>query len=214
MTTFFGDPASPSSWAAAPLLPRTSPARFHAKSTIRPGWSARATNRSRGISPIMSTCTIYRPNSLRMRTYAMGDFLKAFGMNTYAKYTGRRVPPTPKNQKNKIAAWPSCIPGTPFRVAFRADFTLDGDSRGKLPLLIRAVEADRSSCRVAEGFGPDEATTTGPAVFNWSQVPIPARFAGDMKSRRICLFSLVSLNPERGIFFGAHWARRTPGRSV
>lgn len=34
---------------------------------------------------------------------------------------------------------------------------------------------------MAEGFGPDEATTTGPAQFNWSQVPIPARFAGDMK---------------------------------
>jgi len=94
-------------------------------------------------------------------------------------------------------------------------FGLDGCRAPKLPLFIRAViGVDRSSCRVAEGFGPDEATTTGPAVFNWSQVPIPARFAGDMKSRRTCLFSLVSLNPERGIFFGAQRARRTPGRSV
>jgi hypothetical protein len=34
---------------------------------------------------------------------------------------------------------------------------------------------------VAEGFGPDEATTTGPVLLTGRQVPIPARFAGDMK---------------------------------
>jgi hypothetical protein len=41
--------------------------------------------------------------------------------------------------------------------------------------------AERSSCRVAEGFGPDDATTTGSANLAGRQVPIPARFAGDMK---------------------------------
>ena len=65
----------------------------------------------------------------------------------------------------------------------------------------RRICAERSSCRVAEGFGPDDATTTGPAQFNWSQVPIPARFAGDMKLGSS--FSPRSPIPERGIFFGA-----------
>jgi GNAT superfamily N-acetyltransferase len=36
----------------------------------------------------MNTCVISPLNSFRMRTYAMGDFLKSPGMNTYAKYPG------------------------------------------------------------------------------------------------------------------------------
>ena len=43
----------------------------------------------------------------------------------------------------------------------------------------------RISCRVAEGYGPDDATTTGPVNFAGRSVPIPARFAGDMKIRRM-----------------------------
>ncbi len=50
-----------------------------------------------------------------------------------------------------------------------------------IPLSIRGSCAERPSCRVAEGFGPDDATTTGSALFAGRQVPIPARFAGDMK---------------------------------
>jgi len=42
-----------------------------------------------------------------------------------------------------------------------------------------AARRGSSSCRVAEGFGPDDATTTGPA-FHGRQVPSPARYAGDM----------------------------------
>jgi len=38
------------------------------------------------------------------------------------------------------------------------------------------------SCRVAEGNGPVEATTTGSGTQPDHLVPIPARFAGDMRS--------------------------------
>jgi hypothetical protein len=38
---------------------------------------------------------------------------------------------------------------------------------------------------VAEGYGPDDATTTGPDMLTGRSVPIPARFAGDMEIRRI-----------------------------
>jgi len=67
--------------------------------------------------------------------------------------------------------------------------------------------AERSSCRVAEGFGPDDATTTGPAQFNWSQVPIPARFAGDMKLGETA-FGLVSPTRNEAFFL----ARRGPAQ--
>ena len=63
--------------------------------------------------------------------------------------------------------------------------------------------AERSSCRVAEGFGPDDATTTGPAQFDWSQVPIPARFAGDMKRRMSRLFASFPHTRSEAFFFGA-----------
>jgi len=69
----------------------------------------------------------------------------------------------------------------------------------------RRTCAERSSCRVAEGFGPDDATTTGPAKFNWSQVPIPARFAGDMKLGSKFFASFP--HPGTGHFF---LARRGP----
>src|SRR6266581_5687532 len=73
----------------------------------------------------------------------------------------------------------------------------------------RRSRAERSSCRVAEGFGPDDATTTGPAQFNWSQVPIPARFAGDMKlGDRL---SPRSPTPGARHFFWGAGARRSPG---
>jgi hypothetical protein len=62
--------------------------------------------------------------------------------------------------------------------------------------------AERSSCRVAEGFGPDDATTTGPAQFNWSQVSIPARFAGDMKLGSK-LFASFPHTRNGAFFFGA-----------
>jgi hypothetical protein len=85
-----------SSWGAVPLLPRTSPARRSSR---------------------MNTCTIFPLNSFRIRTYAMGDFLSAFGMNTYAKYAGGGgVPPTSKNQGRRRAvlrsgdAFPSRFP--------------------------------------------------------------------------------------------------------
>src|ERR1700676_2683222 len=149
----------------------------------------------------MNTYATNPLNSFRMGTYAKGGPLNSFGMNTYAKSwwgagrLGGGPPASCKTSSKSLSspsfanevACPSFASGAaPFRLALSApDFTLDVDSRAKLPFLVRAVEADRSPCRVAEGFGPDEATTTGPAVSNWSQVPIPARFAGDMKSRRI-----------------------------
>src|SRR6266568_2332204 len=73
----------------------------------------------------------------------------------------------------------------------------------------RRSRAERSSCRVAEGFGPDDATTTGPARFNWSQVPIPARFAGDMKLRDMLFASFPHTRNEA--FFWRAGARRSPG---
>src|SRR6266566_3106743 len=74
----------------------------------------------------------------------------------------------------------------------------------------RRSRAERSSCRVAEGFGPDDATTTGPAQFNWSQVPIPARFAGDMKRRIKRLFASFPHTRSEAFFLRAG-ARRSPG---
>ena len=44
-----------------------------------------------GKASTMNTYTIYPLNSFGMRTYAMGYFLKPFGMNTYAKWGGGRV---------------------------------------------------------------------------------------------------------------------------
>jgi hypothetical protein len=38
----------------------------------------------------MNTYAIPSLNPFGMRTYAMGDFLKSFGMNTCAKYPGGR----------------------------------------------------------------------------------------------------------------------------
>ena len=70
--------------------------------------------------------------------------------------------------------------------------------------------AERSSCRVAEGFGPDDATTTGPGQYNWSQVPIPARFAGDMKRRIEWLFASFP-HTRNGAFFWRAGARRSLG---
>src|ERR1700732_2476694 len=69
--------------------------------------------------------------------------------------------------------------------------------------------AERSSCRVAEGFGPDDATTTGPGQFNWSQVPIPARFAGDMKLGSKFFASFP--HPGTGHFFLARRGPAWPG---
>jgi len=65
---------------------------------------------------------------------------------------------------------------------------------------------------VAEGFGPDDATTTGLAQFNWSQVPIPARYAGDMKLGEMLFASFPHTRNEA--FFLARRGPAQPGRSV
>ena len=70
--------------------------------------------------------------------------------------------------------------------------------------------AERSSCRVAEGFGPGDATTTGSALFAGRQVPIPARFAGDMK-RRMERFFASFPHTRNGAFFLARGGPATPG---
>jgi hypothetical protein len=70
--------------------------------------------------------------------------------------------------------------------------------------------AERSSCRVAEGFGPDDATTTGSALFAGRQVPIPARFAGDMKRRMERLFASFP-HTRNEAFFLARRGPATPG---
>ena len=64
----------------------------------------------------------------------------------------------------------------------------------------RRTCAERSSCRVAEGFGPDDATTTGPALFAGRLVPIPARYAGDMKLGN--KVRLVPPSRNEAFFFG------------
>jgi len=61
---------------------------------------------------------------------------------------------------------------------------------------------------VAEGFGPDDATTTGSALFAGRQVPIPARFAGDMKLGNQSFASFPP--PGTRHFFWRAGARRSP----
>ena len=56
---------------------------------------------------------------------------------------------------------------------------------------------------MAEGFGPDDATTTGSALFAGRQVPIPARFAGDMKRRMERFFASFPHTRNGAFFFGA-----------
>ena len=73
---------------------------------------------------------------------------------------------------------------------------------------LRCSCAERSSCRVAEGFGPDDATTTGLAQLSSRQVPIPARFAGDMKRRRKGLFASFPHTRSEAFFL----ARRGPAQ--
>jgi len=73
----------------------------------------------------------------------------------------------------------------------------------------RSSYAERSSCRVAEGFGPDDATTTGSALFAGRQVPIPARFAGDMKLGNKSFASFPHTRNEA--FFLARKGPATPG---
>lgn len=74
-----------------------------------------------------------------------------------------------------------------------------------LPLRMHARKGVlRISCRVAEGYGPYDATTTGPVKLTGRSVPIPARFAGDMEIRRMGVdrfavaleLSLIPLNPD------------------
>jgi hypothetical protein len=72
----------------------------------------------------------------------------------------------------------------------------------------RSSRAERSSCRVAEGFGPDDATTTGLALFASRLVPIPARFAGDMKRRKARLFASFPHTRNEAFFL----ARRGPAQ--
>jgi hypothetical protein len=82
---------------------------------------------------------------------------------------------------------------------------LTGDGGGNTIIKHAREGVRRISCRVAEGYGPDDATTTGPAVIKTGRsVPIPARFAGDMDIRRVVgrfavapeLTSLIPLNPD------------------
>ena len=68
---------------------------------------------------------------------------------------------------------------------------------------LRCSCAERSSCRVAEGFGPDDATTTGLTQLASRQVPIPARFAGDMKRRMERFFASFPHTRNGAFFFGA-----------
>ena len=60
---------------------------------------------------------------------------------------------------------------------------------------------------MAEGFGPDDATATGLAQLASRQVPIPARFAGDMKLGDM-LFALFPHTRNEAFFL----ARRGPAQ--
>src|ERR1019366_4385225 len=57
------------------------------------------------------------------------------------------------------------------------------------------------SCRVAEGYGPDEATATGSGENPDCLVPSPARFAGDMRCGGG--FSPHPPNPDEAFFWRA-----------
>jgi hypothetical protein len=83
-------------------------------------------------------------------------------------------------------------------------------SRHKFEVL-QAITPEESciSCRVAEGYGPDEATATGSGENPDRLVPSPARFAGDMRcGGSVCL---IPQNPDEAFFLARRAQRSQPG---